>query len=155
VDRASADVTEDDAERSDGQCDLGWGSRRHGTRHTRSVSRPCTMADMPRRAMTVLATVAILGLSIPAAAADEARLVTFTLDGHQVVGVLDVPEVGSFTEVREYHDRGTFDADRAMVAEAASARLAQEVLERCSGDARVCRELRLAIVVDIDDTLVD
>ncbi len=103
----------------------------------------------------VVALAAVLGAAT-AAHADDSRLATIEVSGHTVTTVIDgVPAVGELTAVRRYGRSGRFAADRRLVAAAARTELASIVEARCPNAPAECRSKRLAIVVDIDDTLLD
>jgi hypothetical protein len=90
------------------------------------------------------------------ATADDARLETVTANGYPAVSIVaGVPAVGNGPAIRRYHDSGRFDADRAAVVAAASAELQSIVATSCPAGPAECKGQRLAIVVDIDDTLLD
>lgn len=116
-----------------------------------------------RRAAAALGLGVVLGLTSvvappqAAGAGDGSSRIGITVvDGHLVTAVIGaVPTVGDAAGIRRYHDSGRFDADRAAVAQAARAALDLVVADRCPGYPLACAEQGLAIVVDIDDTLVD
>ncbi|MDO8307947.1 MAG: HAD family acid phosphatase [Actinomycetota bacterium] len=92
------------------------------------------------------------------AGADDAssRIGITVVDGRLVTAVIAaLPRVGDASAISRYHDSGRFDGDRAGVAQAARTALNLVVAERCPGDPAGCSEQGLAIIVDIDDTLVD
>ena len=116
------------------------------------------MATMRRhRAWAVAVCAAVLvTLSAGHAAAEGVRLEMITVDGFDAIGVVSgVPRVGDGPAIRRYHDSGQFAADRRAVATAAQSTLRTLVDEQCPGGPSDCRAQQLAIVVDVDDTLLD
>lgn len=106
-------------------------------------------------ALVVGALIASIG---PAASADDAvsRLQVLWIDGHAVAGVArGVPAVGDGPAIRRYHDSGRFAGDRAAIAIAAQDELIYDVARECPIGPQECRGDRIAIVVDVDDTLLD
>jgi len=116
------------------------------------------MATMRRFAALAIPVllVALLPVVADSAQASGSRLDDITVDGQVVVTVAKgVPAVGDGPAIRRYHDLGRFDADRATVARAASVRLADIVSSTCLEGPDQCRAMRVAMIVDVDDTLLD
>lgn len=117
------------------------------------------------RGARVLRITAVIGLasvvmavtgSASVAAMDEARLGQVSNGQRVVTGIVaDLPAVGDGPAIRRYHRAGQFEADRGLVASAARETLARAVAAACPSAPELCRALRLAIVVDVDDTLLD
>lgn len=102
-----------------------------------------------------LGVAVVLGVSA-GAAADEARLTTVVVNGNEATTIVaGVPEVGDIPAIRKYGSSGRFTADRRIIAAAARAQLASIIESRCPFGPTQCRSENLAIVVDIDDTLLN
>ena len=101
------------------------------------------------------ALVAVTG-STAVVAVDEARLGPVGIGQRVVTGIVaDLPALGDGPAIRRYHRTGQFAADRGLVASAARAALSAEIAAACPAGPAQCEEKRLAIVVDVDDTLLD
>lgn len=104
----------------------------------------------------VLASLLLVPFTTGSAAASETRLETVAANGSVAVSIVTgVPRVGDRTAIRAYRDSGHFAQDRAAVIAAARSALESGARSECPGGPSECRLKRLAVVVDIDDTLVD
>ncbi len=109
-----------------------------------------------RTAAIAVAAAVLVSLAATHASAEGVRLETISAHGLDAVGVVaGVPEVGDGPAIRRYHDSGRFAQDRAEVAAAAQSTLSAVVSASCPDDPADCRAQKLAIVVDVDDTLLD
>jgi hypothetical protein len=105
--------------------------------------------------VVALGVAAMIGAS-PAVAADDSRLTVVVVNGNEATSIVaGVPEVGDIPAIRRYGSSGRFAADRRIIAAAARAELASIIETRCPLGPSQCRSENLAIVVDIDDTLLN